>query len=622
MNFDPMPSRYHALPRKLAGLLTGSFLFLATGAFVFWQNTHLTVLWDLSYILENATRISLGQLPYRDFPFPYAPLSFLLQAAIIKLFGCVVLHHYLYAAATAGFATLLTWRILLRLLAASRLPARITAFLLSVPLIFLGTGSIFPHPFYDSDCTLFILFCAWLLLRLESADFPAFFTFACGILLVIPLFIKQNTGLAFLLSAAVCIAWLGIRNRRAGFLLLAGASTGFALALALIQSSVGLANYFHWTIQFAASRRLPGFTTMLGVYTDSALLWIYFIFALGLALSLRQNNVRRVPLSAVHWLAATLLALPFLWPMAALFLQEDLSDRVEALLHIWPVLLIASLGFTLWQFLRSATRPSTIAQLLPLILLGAIHGAFLSQQLWGSTYALWPLLMILLATILIALAPRKPAIHPANNAAERVANGFANDVADGVANNVANNVAEDSIEAREPSHSVFPLTAFAALISLALLVTGAYYALSHERLDYVDLTGETLEHSGLPALRGLAMRGNWLPDFEELVAYSNREIPRTDTILMLPGEDLFYFTTGRTPQFPVVMLDNTVNPYNAPQIYELARQQNVRWLVVKRTLQLQEEPLSFRPQLLELLSRDFEAADSLNNYDIYRRKQN
>src|SRR6266702_7094430 len=97
-------------------LLAGAFLFLTTAAFVIWQNTHLTVLWDLSYILENATRISLGQLPYRDFPFPYAPLTFAVQAAIITLFGRMVLHHYFYAAITGGLGTVLTWRMLIRLL--------------------------------------------------------------------------------------------------------------------------------------------------------------------------------------------------------------------------------------------------------------------------------------------------------------------------------------------------------------------------------------------------------------------------------------------------------------------------------------------------------------------------
>jgi len=561
----------------LADLAIGAFLFIATAAFVLWQNTHLTVLWDLSYILENATRISLRQIPYRDFPFPYAPLTFLVQAAIIKLFGRVVFHHYLYAAFTAAWASLLTWRILLRLFVDSRLPARFCAFLLAVPLVFLGTSSIFPHPFYDSDCTFFILLCIWLILRLESARFPSFPTFICGLLLAVPTFIKQNTGLAFLLSASACIAYLGVRNRqlrRPSILLLAGAASGFACALALIQSTAGLANYLRWTIHFAASRRLPGLSTMLGIYRDPALLWIWVVSFLGFSLLCLRRTARHL---AARWLGVIFLSLPFLWALAALLLNEDASDRVEALLRLWPVLLMASLVFALWRL----PHAKEFSQLLPLVLLGIVHGAFLSQQLWGSTYALWPLLMILLATILLALAP-----------ADRDSRPF-----------------------------VTPLTAFTTVVSLVLLITGGYYALSHERLEYVDLSGDTLAHSKLPALRGLAMRGDWLPNFKELIAYANREIPSGDAILMLPGEDLFYFTTGRTPQFPVVMLDNTVNPYGATDIFQLASQQNVKWLVVKRKLQLQEEPLAFRSQLLELLLRDFDPVDSLDNYEIYRRKQ-
>lgn len=586
--------------------LTGIFLFSATAAFVLWQNLHLTVLWDLSYILENSTRISLGQLPYRDFPFPYAPLTFLVQAAIIKLFGRAVLHHYLYSAIAAACATLATWRILLRLLAASRLPVRLSAFLLALPLVFLGTASIFPHPFYDSDCTLLILLCCWLLLWLESRNFPAIPTFACGVLLAIPPFCKQNTGLAFLLSSVLLLAYLGFRERlratpvaengtaslpSAGALLLAGAATGFAAALAIIHFTVGLANYYHWTIQFAAARRLPDFATMLGVYSGSALIWLYVVFAAGLVLF----RFRR---PAVRWSAAALVSLPFLAAGAALFTQQYASDRVEALLHLWPVLLAASLVFACW----SLARARSIAQILPLILLAAIHGAFLSQQLWGSTYALWPLLMILLASILVAIAPAVQKTSPAAGAFDPSA---------------AVSTASNSQPASE-----LPLVAFTALAALVLLITGGYYSLSHERLAYVDLDGETLTHSSLPALRGLAMRGTYLPDFAELVAYTDRNIPRADAILAIPGEDLFYFTTGRTPQFPVVMMDNTVNPYSAAELVQLAREHNVQWLIVKRTLQLQEEPIAFRPQLLQLLSQDFTQVESLNNYDIYRRNRN
>jgi hypothetical protein len=591
-------------------LLAGLFLFFATAAFVLWQNTHLTVLWDLSYILENATRIADGQLPYRDFPFPYAPLTFAVQAAIIRVFGRVIIHHYIYAAGTAALGTVLTWRILLRLLPASRLPVSLTAFLLTIPLIFLGTGSIFPFPFYDSDCTVFVLFCAWLLLRMESQNYSPRASFFTGILLAVPTFIKQNTGLAFLLSTTLCIAWLALRRqsslafgkRSSAAPLLAGAAFGLAAALAIIHFTVGLANYIHWTIQFAASRRLPALDTMLSTYQDPALRWSFAVIAAGLAIFILASHInasRVIPTSTsalqslLRWLAATLLSLPFLWAVAQLFLQQDDSDRVEALLHLWPLLVVASLVFALWQL----PRAQSIAQLLPLTFLAVIHGAFLSQQLWGSTYALWPLLMVLIASILIAMAPRDVPRQPATSAQPQ--------------------------DAKSPlplaAPSIASLVALTAVISSTLLIAGGFYAVSHERLSYVDLLGDSLVHSQLPALRGLAMRGSYLPDFEELIDYSNREIPRTDAILMLPGEDLFYFTTGRLPQFPVVMLDNTVNPYSATELAHLARTHNVQWLIIKRNLQLQEEPIAFRPQLIELLSHDFTRIESLNNYDIYRR---
>ena len=66
-------------------LIVALLLFSGTAAVVVWQNSHLAVLWDLSYTLENSYRISLGEIPFRDFPFAHAPITFLIQAAIIKL---------------------------------------------------------------------------------------------------------------------------------------------------------------------------------------------------------------------------------------------------------------------------------------------------------------------------------------------------------------------------------------------------------------------------------------------------------------------------------------------------------------------------------------------------------
>src|ERR1043166_7846374 len=139
---------------------------VASAAIVIGQNSHLAVLWDLSYILENSYRMSLGQIPYRDFPFPYAPLTFLTEAALIKLTGRVFFHHVIYCAVVNGLSVLLTWRILLRILHAMS-NKRLVALVLTTPLAVLSVYGIFPHPFYDCDCTFVVLVCLFLLSRFQ-----------------------------------------------------------------------------------------------------------------------------------------------------------------------------------------------------------------------------------------------------------------------------------------------------------------------------------------------------------------------------------------------------------------------------------------------------------------------
>src|SRR5438093_11926976 len=61
---------------------------------------------------------------------------------------------------------------------------------------------------------------------------------------------------------------------------------------------------------------------------------------------------------------------------------------------MWPFLLIVTFIFALFR----VRERRGIAMALPFIVIGTIHGGFLSQQLWGSTYAMWPLLVILVGT--------------------------------------------------------------------------------------------------------------------------------------------------------------------------------------------------------------------------------
>jgi hypothetical protein len=566
----------------------GLFLFLATSAVVVWQNSRLAVLWDLSYILESSYRISVGDIPYRDFVLPFAPLTFLTQAALIKLTGRVFFHHVIYCAVVGGLATVITWRIILNVFRGTlpgkrtgpAIPARLVAFLLSVPLIVLGIYCIFPHPFYDPDCTFAILVCVLLLQELGRRNFPPVPAFFVGAALVIPLFVKQNTGLAFLAAVGLGLAVLiGLGARRGlcvrGYAWIrAGAAAGLASAILLIHRTVGLANYIYWTIEFAASRRMPPFHDVLAVYGNELLPWWIAAFAGGALVSWFNRRGNRV----LAFLSCSLMELPFAWTAIYLLIDKDSSERAERLLALWPFLLIVSFVLAL----ASIRRRAGVALVLPFILICTVHGAFLSQQLWGSTYALWPLFVVLLACTIEVLVVRlnKGAVW----------------------------------------HAVWELVLLTSVMAMSMTIAGGFYVWSHERLDYANLAEGELVRSSLPALAGLSVRGPWVPQFEELVRFTEREIPREDGLLMIPGEDIFYYTTGRHPRFPVLMFDHTVNPLSPEEIQNVARARRIGWLIIKRYLQLGYDPVEDRARLMELLLEDFTRVESLDNYDIYQRK--
>jgi hypothetical protein len=543
----------------------------------------------------------LGDIPYRDFPFAHAPLTFLIQAAIIKLTGRVFWHHVAYCAIVGGLSTVLTWRIIHRVLRGVVTHTRWLAFLLSLPLIPLGIYSIFPHPFYDPDCTLAILIGVFLLQRLDLKPSSGARALLAGIALVIPLFVKQNTGLPYLAAAVVLMAAVllveGLRRHplRGYVLTITGAVLAMGIAILLVHFTAGLRNYWHWTIQFAAQRRTPARAEMLGVYADKMiLLWLAFIAA-GIICLWLSSRSGRAATRAWLFVSAALISIPFIWPTIYLLREHDSSERADRLLSVWPVLLI----FSFLAAIATIKKRRGVSMILPFIIIAAIHGAFMSQQLWGSTYAIWPLFMILVAMTLAGLC------------ALRLDAGL-----------VPHPMGRTNPPAKQMKGSgswfTIPLT---ATVALSLVISGGFYVRSHERLDYANLDEGGLRRSTLPQLRGLTTRGDWIPNFEELVRYSDREIPRDEGILLLPGEDPFYYATGRRPQFPVLLFDHTVNPYSPDELLQIARERNTRWMIVKQDIQDEDEQIEQeRDRITAVLEQDFEQVESLGNYDIYHRK--
>jgi hypothetical protein len=465
--------------------------------------------------------------------------------------------------------------------------------LLTAPLTVLGIYSVLPFPFYDCDCVFCILVVILLLQRVEADSDAAISArvllrpFIAGAALPLPLFFKQNIGLP-LLAATFALVFLlliarQLRRRPASQgssavlgAILAGALGTLLAAGLFLHFTVGVGNYLHWTIQFASQRRLPGLQAMLAVYAEPSLLWS--LPAIVAALVLLQSRFAKA--RWVRLVVVGLLAAPFAWTLANLFLSSDADDRASSLLALWPLLLVLSGALTLWNLCQNPG----LRALLPAILLVTINGTLLSQQLWGSTYAIWPLLVLLIAEMIGFLA----SIEPAGTAQEK------------------------------SPRTLFVAPALAAIISATLVLCGGPYMASEERLSYAKLEGPVVR-SAVPALRGMAISGPFLPDFEELLSFAANEIPVSDGMILIPGEDPFYFATGRVPQFPVLLFDNATDPLSPAQLVSEARRRNIRWLIVKRDLQLKEDPTPQREGAVKALQQVFLPYRKLGGYDVYRR---
>src|ERR1039458_132308 len=161
--------------------------------------------------------------------------------------------------------------------------------------------------------------------------------------------------------------------------------------------------------------------------------------------------------------------------------------------------------------------------------------------------------------------------------------------------------------------------ALAALISLTLLLCGGFYTASEERISYVNLPDAPVEHSAFPELAGMATPGPYLPELDELLRYAQANIPQDDGLILIPGEDPFFFASGRVPRFPILLFDPTTDPYSPTETAALVRSQKIRWLIVKRDLQIKIDPTPDRAATMQALMGEFTLAAHLRGYDVYRR---
>ena len=533
-------------------------LFVASAAFVLWRNSEVGVLVDISWILNNATRIARGDVPYVDFQLAQTPGEFLMQAALIRLFGPEYPVQIAYAAIVGGLGTVMTYAVVARLLREVGPASRTIGALLAIPLIPLGVYAIYPHPFYDPDACVLAVAAIWAVVVALDRSSPAIGGVA-GVLLTLPLAMKQNIGGPFLVTIVAILAvaaWRRTEARRVVRLIAVGLLSSLAVELVLVQFAFGLDRYVAGTVGYAAAGRGVGLDRVADFAAPA-------VVAIGGSFALRWMPVAR----RVTFVAGALLLLAVLFvdlPVPLLFAPGAIP----------PLLVLACV----LAAERMRVQGYSVGSALPFVLLGTTLGAVESQGLQGSTYGIFPLLVIAVACALRDAVWLLPA--------RRVAIGRA-----------------------------------AAAFVLLLSVSGAVYTVSNLRLRFVDVNAAgPIERSSFPTLAGLSAHGPYVADLDAILVWARDHIPANESVAFVPGEDPVYFALDRSPPLPTVLFlfGDVATPYTPSEIAQIADERGLAWVVVKDHPQLLTE-LPDEAELVRALTSSATLVQRIGPYRVYRR---
>jgi hypothetical protein len=248
------------------------------------------------------------------------------------------------------------------------------------------------------------------------------------------------------------------------------------------------------------------------------------------------------------------------------------SSFLNVNMLITPVLVAASV-LALVGAARDGVRFET---LLPLVLTGTVAGALLSQGLTASTFGIFPLLVLAIATLVRDLGRfiEKPA-------------------------------------------QIAPLTG--VVLASILAMSGAVDTVTNAGLlfAHVNAPGPVVR-SEFPSLAGLSARGPYIGELDTILVWIQDNVPPDDAFVFLPGEDPVFFALGRRPRLPSVYFYDVANPYSPAEIARYADEVGLRWVFVKDRLQLVEEP-PLEQSLVVALTEHAALVAQVGPYRVYRR---
>jgi len=533
---------------------------------VFFQAQRALPLVDYTYQLENAYRIYIGQTLYKDFVLVVAPGTYVVMALLMKLFGLSNLVQLIYTMIISSLTLLLTYKLIKKITNNS-----MVSIILSAPLVFCGY-SIYPFPIYDNNAMFFMLISLNVLLYAFEKKTVALFLIA-GILIVIPPFFKQNTGLIYTFLSLFSLFILAIfksniiNKKHFAYLLVGAFLVSGSFVFWLFYKNIFDDFIFQNFIFPSQSRPLLGsMKSIIAHFITFNTAFLYFLLViLLLILKFKIKNIDFKNYSIILFIICAFIIRMLTGHFPYISITKSFN--------VWYDVTFLLVFIYLFEFSKISKTASYLF-LLPIVVIGVSYSSFLSQGVNGSSYGIWPLFFIMIAFIYKYLT--------------------------------------DYISSIKWLKSII---VFTALISVSL----GFLIYKNTRLSYVSLNGE-LQKASRINFDYIATPGNWICEMEELFAYIDKIIPNDESMISIPAEDPIFFATKRIPVLKYFQLNIVTCPFSKEQIINDIKVNNIKWIIWKTNPQ---RPLGYfdidNKSIKSYVQLNFKLVKILKGYEIYKK---
>jgi hypothetical protein len=134
-------------------------------------------------------------------------------------------------------------------------------------------------------------------------------------------------------------------------------------------------------------------------------------------------------------------------------------------------------------------------------------------------------------------------------------------------------------------------------------------------------SSEKVQVSNADHLKGLSARGSFISNMDNMLIYTENNIPKNEKVIVISGEDPFYASTQRIN--PLRFGQVGVNTYPDELIVPDIIESNAKWLIIKNTMQLNQHrimPAVDTKIILDNLLDYYNCIEKIEGYDICVRR--